>query len=468
MGKESDNEIKMAIGSEGDSSQENTIKDILEAHQLNRRKFIKGSAAAVAALSIGPFFMRESFASGPAASEWTIGTIYPLTGPMAFGGNEGMAGSQIAVDMINAQGGANTQSGKKKIVFAKANAPDQTAATSEMNRLIANEGVHVVTGSFSSAIAFTASAIAERNKVIFWENAAVITDLTRRGFQYLFRVDASAMFTGGGASRFVADYIAPILKMEPKDIRIGVVWEDGSYGVTVRDGMMAGAKERGLQVVVDEGYSVKATDLSSVVLKLKAAKPDAILAASIGADAIVLSKALRDLNVNPKALLGASGGFAVPGYSQNVGKASNGVFSSDLPTEVNPKALTEKSLALRAEMLKRYHEMKGGQAPSTNVWNSFCGTMLLLDDVLSKVKTLDPDEVREAALSVDLPVGSLSNGMGAKFTPHNQPDGGQNERAFTVVLQWWDSKLHVVYPDKFALRKAEYIPLPTWAEREKV
>ena len=467
MGKESDSEIKKVIGSEANASQKNTIKDILEAHHLNRRKFIKGSAAAVAALSIGPFFLRRSFASGPAASEWTIGTIYPLTGPMAYGGNEGMTGSDIALAMINAQGGANTLSGKKKIVFAKANAPDQTAATSEMNRLIANEKVTAVTGSFSSAIAYTASAIAERNKVVFWENAAVITDLTKRGFQYLFRVDASAMHTGGGASRFVADYIAPILKMDPKDVKIGVAWEDGSYGVTVREGMMFGAKERGLQVVADEGYSVKSTDLSSVVLKLKAAKPDAILAAAIGADAIVLCKALRDLDVNPKALVGASGGFAVPGFAQNVGKASNGVFSSDLPTEVNPKALTPKSLALREEFLKRYHEMKGGQSPSTNAWNSFCGTTLLLDDVLSKVKRLDPDEVREAALSLDLPIGSLSNGMGAKFIPHDQPDGGQNERAFSVVLQWWDSTLHVVDPEKFALRKAEYIPLPTWAERER-
>ena len=336
-----------------------------------------------------------------------------------------------------------------------------------MNRLIASESIKVVTGSFSSAIAYTASAVAERNSVVFWENAAVVTDLTRRGFQYLFRVDASAMSTGGGASRFVADYIAPKLKMDPKQVKIGVVWEDGTYGVTVREGMMFGAKERGLQVVADEAYSVKSTDLSSVVLKLKAAKPDAILAAAIGADAIVLCKALRDLDVNPMALVGASGGFAVPGFAQNVGKASNGIFSSDLPCVVNPNALTPKALALREEFLKRYRTMKGGQAPSTNAWNSFCGTMLLFDEVFPKVKNLDPDEIRAAALSLDLPEGSLPNGMGAKFIPHDQPDGGQNSRAFSIVLQWWDSELHVVQPDKYAMREPQYIPLPTWAERER-
>ena len=64
------------------------------------------------------------------------------------------------------------------------------------------------------------------------------------------------------------------------------------------------ARKLGLEVVANESYNAKSTDLSPVVLKLKAAKPDVILAASIGADAIVLCKQLRELDVNPSAIIG--------------------------------------------------------------------------------------------------------------------------------------------------------------------
>jgi ABC-type branched-chain amino acid transport systems, periplasmic component len=447
------------------ASPKNNIKTILEEHRISRRKFLQGTAAATAALSIGPFFLRET--SAAMADEWKIGTIFPLTGGMAYGGNEGMTGCDVALAMVNEQGGVNTLSGKKKIVFARANAPDQTAATSEMNRLIANEGVKLVTGSFSSAIAYTASAVSERNKVLFWEGNAVVTDLTRRGFQYLFRCDVSAMGTGGNASIFTAEYVAPRINKDPKDMKVGVVWEDGTYGTSVHEGIVHYAKERGMQIVADEAYSAKSTDLSPVVLKLKAAKPDAILVAAIGADAIVLTKQLRDLDVNVSAIVGTSGGFGVPGFAQNMGKASNGLFSSDFPCDVNPQALSPKALAFRKEFISRYAALKNGGFPSGNAWLSFSATMLLFDEVLPLVKNLDPDEIKAAALSLDLPEGSMANGCGVKFIPHNLENGGHNERSFSVLLQWLDGRVHVVWPDKYANRPPEYVPLPTWAERER-
>lgn len=457
-------EIKVVTGGVDTQSQENNIKDIIESHQISRRNFLHGSAAVATALSIGPFFLRESSAAST-ASEWRIGTIYPLTGPMAYGGNEGMDGSEVARTLINDQGGANTLSGKKKIVFAKADAPDQTAATSEMNRLIANERVRLVTGSFSSAIAYAASAVSERNKVLFWENNAVVTDLTKRGFRYIFRCSVSALSTGGNSAKFVSDYVAPKLDMDPKQTRVAVTWEDGTYGASVREGMLLGVKEGGMELVADEGYSAKSTDLSSIVVKLKAARPDAILVAAIGSDAIVLTRQLRDMNVNPKVIIGTSGGFGVPGFAANIGKSSNGLFSSDFPCDINPQALTPKALALREEFMRRYRAMHNGQFPSGNAWLSFAGTMLLFNEVFPLVKDLDPDEIREAALSLDLPEGSMANGCGVKFVPHDQENGGHNTRAFSVVLQWLDGRIHVVYPERVANRAPEYIPLPTWAER---
>ena len=445
-------------------AQEKNVKDIVDAHQISRRNFLKGSAVAAAAMSVGPFFLRETSAMA-AGDEWKIGMIFPLTGNLAFGGNEGLAGCEVAQAMVNEQGGVNTLSGKKKIVFSRANAPDQTAATSEMNRLISNEKVKMVTGSFSSAIAYTATAVAERNKVIYWEGNAVVTDLTNRGFKYLFRTVAPASFSGGDSASFVAEYAAPRIGKKPEEFTIGVAWEDGTYGASVRDGILERAKKHGLKIVADEGYNAKSTDLSPVVLKLKAAKPDGILCASIGADAIVLCKQLRDLDVNPSILIGTSAGWGVPNLAQNIGKTVNGIFSSDFPTDVNAKALMPEALAMRDEFMKRYMAMKNGQLPSANAWLSFASTMVIFNELLPKVKSLDPEEIKEAAMSLDLPDGYMANGCGLKFIPHDKPGGGQNERAFCTILQWLDDKVNVVYPEKYANRTPEMIPLPNWKER---
>lgn len=448
----------------GGAVQEKNAEPVTTACRFSRRAFLGGAAAAAAALSAGPFFLRASSAMA-AAGEWKIGMIFPLTGNLAFGGNEGLAGCEIAQQIVNEQGGADTLSGKKKIVFARANAPDQTAATSEMNRLISNEKIRLVTGSFSSAIAYTASAVAERNRVVYWEGNAVVTDLTNRGFKHLFRCVAPASHSGGDSASFVAEYVAPRIGKKPEEFTIGVAWEDGTYGASVRDGILNCARKHGLRIVADEGYNAKSTDLSPVALKLKAAGPDGILAASIGADAIVLCKQLRDLNVNPAVLIGTSAGWGVPNLAQNIGRTVNGIFSSDFPTDVNPVALLPEALALREEFLKRYIAMKNGQRPSANAWLSFAASMVLFNEVFPKVKSLDPEEVREAALSLDMPFGAMANGCGCKFIPHNLPGGGQNERAFCTILQWLDDKVNVVFPEKYANRAPEFIPLPPWKER---
>src|SRR3989441_6942556 len=218
------------------------------------------------------------------AQDVRIGTIFPVTGNMAFGGNEGFMGTEIAREIVNERGGIW---GGKKIVFVQADAPDQTAATNEMNRLISRENVKLVVGSFSSAIAFTASQVAERSKVIYWENHGVADTIARRGFRYLFNTNVNATGTGGGSATYAAGHLTKALSIAPKDLKVAVAWEDGTYGASVGKAAFERAKELGLNVVANEGYSAKSADLSPLILKLKGLGPDVLLVAGIGQDAVL-------------------------------------------------------------------------------------------------------------------------------------------------------------------------------------
>jgi branched-chain amino acid transport system substrate-binding protein len=396
------------------------------------------------------------------AQDVQIGTIFPMTGNMAFGGNEGFMGTEIAREIVNEKGGLW---GGKKIVFVTADAPDQTAATNEMNRLISRENVKLVIGSFSSAIAFTASAVAERNKVIFWENHGVADTIARRGFKYLFKSNVNATGTGGGAATWAATYLAKALNVAPKDMKVAVVWEDGTYGASVGKAAFEKAKELGLNVVANEGYSAKSPDLSPLILKLKELNPDALLVAGIGQDAVLFWSQAKKLDFNVKAVVATSGGWGVPDFAKNLGSGAEGVFSSDFPTEVNPDGLTPQARELAREFIKRF-QAKRGTRPTGNAWLAFAGTMVLFQEVLPKAGSLDADKIRQAAFSLDLPQGSMANGCGVKFIPHDQFDGGKNERAFAIVGQWQDGVMRVVGPDKLATHKPVFVPLPKWSERK--
>jgi len=425
---------------------------------VTRREALKalgGAAAGVLATHAGS---RWASAAG---EEVRIGTIFPMTGLMAFGGNEGFLGTEIARAIVNERGGIW---GGRKIVFVQADAPDQTAATNEMNRLISREGIKLVVGSYSSAIAYAASAVAERSRIIFWENHGVADTITRRNFQYLFKSNVNATGTGGGAALWAGTYLSKALKIAPKDMKVAVAWEDGTYGASVGKAQFTKAKELGLNVLANEGYSAKSPDLSPLILKLKELQPDVLLVAGIGQDAVLFWSQAKKLDLNVKAVVAASGGWGVPDFAKNLGTAANGVFSSDFPTEVNPQALTPHARELAQEFIKRFKAKKGTR-PTGNAWLAFAGTMVLFEDVLPKAGSLEPEKIKQAAFSLDLPEGSMANGCGVKFIPHDKFDGGKNERAFAVMLQWQNGELHVVGPEKFATHKPILVPLPKWSER---
>ncbi len=84
------------------------------------------------------------------------------------------------------------------------------------------------------------------------------------------------------------------------------------------------------------------------------------------------------------------------------------------------------------EFYKRYED-KMKRPPAGHASAGFSAIWALFTEVLPKAKTYEPDELREIALKLDLPEGSLVNGSGIKFTnfdwPDDPKDAGQNLRA---------------------------------------
>jgi branched-chain amino acid transport system substrate-binding protein len=83
-----------------------------------------------------------------------------------------------------------------------------------------------------------------------------------------------------------------------------------------------------------------------------------------------------------------------------------------------------------------------------------------LDYTVEKYGDPTPDNIRKAALEMDIPDGTTPSGYGMKFAPPDHEYSGQNQRCYPVVMQWLDQKVQVVWPS--ALKSMEpSLPMPS-------
>ena len=393
-----------------------------------------------------------------------IGVLLPLTGPFAKNGLENWEAMQIARDMINERGGVNG----RKIEYLQGDATNPNAAISETERLITKEGIKITTGSFASPLAIAVSQAAERQGVFHWETTGAAEIITRRGFKHTFQVGAPARKYGQAAVDFVIDDLAKRLKKPATELRIALLWENRAFGKSVGDGIRAYSEAKGIKLVYDEGYDQFATDMTPIVQKLKDVKPDILIAISFPNDAILFQRKAKEFDLNVAAFIGVSAGYSSPDLRASIGDMVNGIFVADFPPKVNPAVLRPETKKVAEEFYKRY-EAKMKRPPAGHAAAGFSAIWALFTEVLPKAKTYEPDELRDIALKLDLPEGSLVNGSGIKFTnfdwPDDAKDAGQNLRASIGVWQWTKAGNEQVFPPKLATHEASNVPMPLWSNR---
>jgi len=383
-----------------------------------------------------------------------IAVMHSLTGSLALaGGLAGQRGSLVALDMWNARGGI-----LNKYDIVPVEADDQSnpdVAIRETERLINMEKVPVILGIYSSAIATPLAPICEKNKTIFWITIA-ISDAVLEGknMTYVFRPQVRGSQYGTSSVDFLKDNVAKLGYKNPSDIKIAVTYEDGPYGVSVKTTTLTQAEKYKMKVVLNEGYDHKAKDLSSLVLKLKAAKPDAILNTGYYPDIVLFFRQAREMGLSTKAIIGHGAGYAnflnlekqmgpeLVQYVYNIDPApAQNLDRSKLRKEIGP---------LVDEFLKRYNEKYKEASPPSHATQGFGHAWVLLQTIEQAVKKYGaptPDNIRKAALEMDIPEGGTPSGYGLKFAPPGDKISGQNVRSHPVVMQWLKGKVEIVWPD---------------------
>jgi branched-chain amino acid transport system substrate-binding protein len=394
-----------------------------------------------------------------------IGVIYDYSGPFAAGGSVAAAtGTAIAIEMVNEKGGVM---GKYKVEAITADAQSKAdIAINEAERLLSAEKVDALVGIYSSAHAVPIAAKVDQMKKFVWfgvpSSTAVLKD---RNLRYAFRCLPHSDQFGELSPKFLAEMSKKMMGIEPKDLKVAIIYEDGPYGTGVAAGNERGVQAQGLQLVLKEGYAATSPDLSALVTKLRRAQPDVILHTGYNPDITLFLRQAREQGLRFKTLIGHGAGYAQPEFVEKFKSDIDYFLNVDTPAAqlFDPAKLAPGLGDLTKEYLKRYAQKTGVTEPPNQASSGFNFTWIFLTEVvplaLEKYGDWSPDSLRKAALDLDIPDGGTISGFGIKFAPPGDPMSGQNIRAFPVMTQYVKGKAVVVYPTQISAVQP-VLPLP--------
>jgi branched-chain amino acid transport system substrate-binding protein len=371
-----------------------------------------------------------------------IGAIYPLSGNAASAGVHGKAAIETAVDIINNAhpelgnlplaknaGLAGLGGAKVEVIFAD-NQGSPAVGQNQALRLITEEKVVALNGSYQSGITLTASAIAEKYGIPFLSGESVAASLTERGFKWFFRTTPVA----SDFAKIYLDFLKDMKAGGAKVDNIALVHENTEYGTSVASVITGVFKDNGLNIALDIPYSANTTDVQSQVLQLKDKKPDVVIMISYTSDAILYVKTMQALDYKPPLMMADNAGFSDPSLVKTVGKLAQGVFNRSSFSIGPPGSPTY--------LINEMYKKRSGDDLDDTAARQMQGFFVLCD-AIDRAGSTEPDKIQAALKATDLKPDQLMMGYrGVKFD-----EKGQNILAAGVVIQLQDGEHYIpVWP----------------------
>jgi branched-chain amino acid transport system substrate-binding protein len=401
-------------------------------------------------LCIAGLFGLSGHAIGAGApEEIEVGVVFPLTGPVSSIGIAKQRGLSMAIDEINAAGGIKALGGAKiKLIFGDDEAKPANAMA-EGERLIKQEKVTVLIGSYTSSCSFPLTQVAEANKIPIIVGSSAKKEITERGFKYTFRTELKAPWIG----RDEINFMNWLGKETGESIKtVALLFEDSGWGQSWSSSIRPLLKESGYKKIADLSYPKDTKDARSYILKLKAAKPDLTILESYTEDAILLQKTMHELQFECKGVLATGTGHSSPFFHEGVGGLDNYLilwesWSPELPLP-----------GLKA-MAKKFLDQFGTPIDPFSAKAYTVG--YILAGALERAGSVEKDKIRDALRQTKMNPGE--NGNTHPYVIEYDEDG-QAVNAVGVVSQWLNGKKEVLWPPEFATKKPVF-PIPPWSER---
>lgn len=371
---------------------------------------------------------------GSAASDGSkkplkVGASLPLTGEFSEPGKAAKQGYEVWQAMVNDAGGLL---GRKVQLVIKDDASNQNTVVSDYNALISSDKVDLLLGTFSSLLNLPASAVAERNRMLYVEPAGGNPDIFNRGFKTVFFAQqATADHQGDVWANWVAALPAD---KRPKTAAYPTL--DDPFTTPTSEGIEAILKAAGIQTVYRKKYTADTTNFDSIANAVKAKNPDLVVAGTQFEDGVGFLRALGKVGFTPKWLYQTNAPSFGAQYADGVGaENTEGVFYAVSHSQ-------EAKTPGNAEFVAKYQEMFGEEAVPEDAADGYAAAQVLQAAVEANKTVEKADQLKLAdwirGNSVDTILGPLS------WSENGAPKGE------FLIGQWQNGKAEIVLPEDAA------------------
>ena len=221
-----------------------------------------------------------------------VGILLPLTGTFAMVAETQRDGALLAVDVVNKRGGLNMPWGKVKVEGTVADDEAKQDVGVRRYRYMVEEGVKGVGGQTWAPLAYAINAMVLKDPMPYFPVCVMAKEAFLKG--KLADSTFAAAF-----SPWTVGYMsgqAAVKTLGKK--RIFFLARADSWGWDIRDGVYAAAKEFGATIAGYDEVSLGTSDYTTVLQKVRAAKPDVFISAQFGGDAVALLKQVQQMGLN--------------------------------------------------------------------------------------------------------------------------------------------------------------------------
>jgi branched-chain amino acid transport system substrate-binding protein len=410
---------------------------------MNTKITRREAGALVGAALTGAFVPGAARAQG---RQIVIGGLYPLSGANAQIGVDAKHAYDTALDVINnkhdldlplakTEGLPNLGGAKLAMTFAD-HQSDPQKGRAEAERLITQDKVVALIGTYQSAVANTASVSAERYSVPFLGADTSSPTLNKRGLKFFFRAAPHDEFF----TQTMFDFFDEMKKKGKPVESIALFYEDTIFGADSSTVQRKLAKEKGIKIVADIKYRSNSPSLTAEVQQLKAANAQVLMPSSYTTDAILLMKTMAELGYKPPAIVAQDAGFSEQTLFNAIGAAGEGVMTrSTFSLDLGQK---KPSVGKVNELFKA----RSGKDLNDLTARQFTAAMVMAD-AINRSNTGEPQAIRDALAATELPGDqTIMPWRRVKFD-----DTGQNNDCTPVLLQRRGDKYVTVFPAEYAV-----------------
>jgi branched-chain amino acid transport system substrate-binding protein len=324
-------------------------QDVLK--HLKGEVALKKSRVKMTIMIVGLVSMVLGFSScdkktGGDVDVYKIGAVFAVTGGASFLGAPEKKTAEMIIQRVNENGGIN---GRKVELIVMDSEGDSTKASLQVKKLMTKENVLAVLGPSTSGNSIAVIPLAEKHETPLISCALsykiVHNDKTGKPYKWVFKV---AQADSQAVDMIFTHLVSKGIK------KIAIMSVTTGYGASGRSEIIRLAPKYGLEIVAEEKYGPKDTDMTVQLTKIKSFEPEAIINWSVGPTQVTVVRNWKDLGMDNIKMV-QSAGF---GSLKNVELAAGSAEGVLLPlgavniAELLPADHPQKTVTM--EYLKEY------------------------------------------------------------------------------------------------------------------